>query len=612
MTNNLIKIVLILLLVFSPIAFGSQLLWAFSLMELGILLIIILAAIQVISNQLSVTRSSVDTDSEIVSPDIRTPNSAIDSSHGSQSEIQNPKSEMVSSSISNPKSEIRNPKSLIPIICLSLFLGLVLFQMIPLPAGLIKIISPKTYELRTQLAVISSVTKSEIPPGRRPLRAGGRSPQSAMGSSEIQNDSMGLELKSAIRNPKSEMPLSLFPFMTKIEFFKWLALTGLFIFLLRWKISDNRYRITSHLIIAIFLVGVFESLYGIFEFFSGHRHILNLDWSSHISSVTGTFLNRNYFAGYLLMVIPLSIGFLFSREAAQHRRFRGWRNRLSSLDGKTLLIGFGVILMILGLVLSASRMGIVSLLISFSLISILFRNPHGRQRVSRIPILIFGLAVLWAAWIGLDAVISRFFTASEGLESRWMIWVNTFGIFKDFPLLGSGLGTFTEVFSMYRSFHVVGLHTHAENDFLQLASEVGVVGVGLLLVLFLFLFYKAASGIRSLRHGEPQRYIGIGGLVGILALMFHSIVERNIQVPANAFLYTVMWAITLRIALDSGSKRTRYTIEPKNQIDQINALNHLNDPNDHNVLNDTNDLNDINDTNDLNHLNVLKTPRSRD
>jgi O-antigen ligase len=289
-------------------------------------------------------------------------------------------------------------------------------------------------------------------------------------------------------------------------------------------------------------VGVFESLYGIFEFFSGHRHILNLDYSSQISSVTGTFANRNCFAGYLLMVIPLSIGFLFSREANLHRRFKDWRHRLSSLDGKSLLIGFGLILMILALVLSASRGGIMSLLLSFSLIILLFRDPGKRERFSKILVMIFGLAVLWAAWIGLDAVISRFFTASEDFSGRWILWVNTFEIFKDFPVLGSGLGTFTEVLSMYRSFHIVGLDIQAENDFLQLAS-------------FLFLFFRSTSGMRSLSHGEPQRYIGIGGLVGILALMFHSIVQKNLQLPANAFLYTVIWAVVLRIALDSGSER---------------------------------------------------------
>jgi hypothetical protein len=94
--------------------------------------------------------------------------------------------------------------------------------------------------------------------------------------------------------------------------------------------------------------------------------------------------------------------------------------------------------MILALILSASRGGIISLLLSFSLMVFLFRDPHRESRCSRIPLLIFGLAVLWAAWVGLDAVISRFFIAPEEFsKTRWPLWVNTFGILKDFPLLGS-------------------------------------------------------------------------------------------------------------------------------------------------------------------------------
>jgi len=311
----------------------------------------------------------------------------------------------------------------------------------------------------------------------------------------------------------------------------------------------------NHLILIIMFIGIAESLYGILEFFSGHRHILNLDMKALISSVTGTFINRNYFAGYLLMIIPLSVGYFFSRETFQRSRFMGWQHRVSSLDGKALLIAFGTILMILGLLFSASRMGIVSLLVSFSLITFLFRESQKRERFTKTIVLIFSLALLWAVWIGLDAVISRFFSISESFEERWMIWKNTFQIFKDFPLIGSGLGTFVHVFPMYRSFHIRGLVTHAENDFLQLTSEVGLIGTGLLLILFLLLFFNVISGISSMSRRDSQRYIGIGGLVGILALMFHSLVERNIQVPANAFLFTFLWAVVLRIS----TKETRET-----------------------------------------------------
>jgi O-antigen ligase len=456
MLNKIIQFILIFLFIFTPIAFGSMDLWAFSLMELGILFMIILWTIKRLRDQ---------------------------SSH---------------------PSPISNPPSRIIILLLSLFLALVLFQMIPIPSEMIKIISPKTYELRHRLLITNA-----------PLRM---------------------------------IPLSFIPFVTKIEFLKWLILSGLFLSLLHWKFSEDGHRIINSLMVVIFLMGVFEAFYGMFEFFSGHHHILYL---KGVNSVTGTFINHNYFAGYLLMIIPLSMGFFFYREAIHTGRFRGWRHRLSSLDGKTLLIGFGLMVMILGLLFSASRMGIMCLLLSFTLIIFLFRDPQRKQKkFSATSALILGMAFLWAVWIGLDAVIRPFFTAPEDFKMRWMIWKSTFQIVKEFLLFGSGLGTFTQVFPMYRAFHIRGLVTHAENDYLQLTSEVGLIGMGILLILFIYLFFKAVSGIRSLSRWGAERYIGVGGLVGILALMFHSVVERNLQVPANAFLYTFIWAIVLRVALD--------------------------------------------------------------
>jgi O-antigen ligase len=477
MINHLIKLILILLIIFTPIAFGSMELWAFSIMELGILLMIILWSIQKLI--------------------LRTQNSPL---------------RIHASTL---------PRINMAIVLLSIFLLLVLFQLLPFPSGILRIISPKTYALRQVLSPLS-----------------------------FEHSAL-----SSLEPSVSAFPLSFFPFLTQIEFFKWLALIGLFILLLHWKPLEQSNRTTKRLIVVVMMVGVLESLYGMFEFFSGHRHILHLEAESLVSSVTGTFINRNYLAGYLLMVIPVSIGFLFSREVVQDNRYGSWRERLSSFDGKTLLIGFSVIVMVLGLLFTASRMGILSLLLSFSLITLLFRNPEKGKRFSKTVILIFGLALVWAVWIGLDAVISRFFSVSEGFEERWKIWVNTFQIFKNFPILGSGLGTFIQVFPMYRSFHITGLVTHAENDFLQLASEVGLVGIGLLLVTFLFLFFKGVSRIRSMSYGEPVRYIAIGGLVGILALMFHSLVERNIQVPSNAFLYTMLWAMVLRISFQGTGRR---------------------------------------------------------
>jgi O-antigen ligase len=222
--------------------------------------------------------------------------------------------------------------------------------------------------------------------------------------------------------------------------------------------------------------------------------------------------------------------------------------------------------MILGVVVSGSRAGILSLLLSMSLSPVLFYDFRKEERLLKKSVLILGLALVWAGWIGASALVTRFFAVSEDIKLRWVIWGNTVQILKDFPLFGSGLGTFAQIFPMYRTFHFRGLVTHAENDFLQLASEVGLVGFGLLAILFLFLFFKRGLRIRS--ETSPQRYIGIGALTGILALMLYSLVEKNLQVPANALLYTFLWGLIITPSLQ---KRRRQSDSMKRARDETDG-----------------------------------------
>jgi O-antigen ligase len=190
-------------------------------------------------------------------------------------------------------------------------------------------------------------------------------------------------------------------------------------------------------------------------------------------------------------------------------------------------------------------MGIACLLLSFSVIALLFRDLHGGRRFSRTLLFILALAVVWAAWLGLDVVIGRFFTAVDDFKLRPMVWKDTFRIFKDFPLLGTGLGTFTQIFPMYQSFHMEAIITHAENDFLQLASETGLLGAAVLLSIFIYFIFKAFSTMGSLAF-SPKKYLATGILVAILGLMLFSLMERNIQVTANAFLFVFIVVLLLK------------------------------------------------------------------
>lgn len=461
MINRIITFLIILLLVFTPIAFGSVDLWSFSLLELTVLIILLLWTSDL---HIDKRRSANDPDG------------------------RHWKSDASISWI---------------LVLLYLFLGVIFLQMIPLPSGLVKLLDPKVYDIRHSLAI-----------------------------------------------PGETFSFSLMPFATKITFLKWFALIGFFTYLTYSRLFDKGFRSMGKFIVAILSTGVLESVYGMFEFFSGHRHILNVEASDRISSVTGTYFNRNCLAGYFLMVIPISIGFLLARNAMHRDSHRSFRSRLVSLDGKDILIGFGVIIVIGGLILSASRMGIASLFLSITLISLLTVNRQQGKKFQRLPILILAISVLWAIWIGIDVALSRFLnTSPNDFEFRWSMWVDTYRIFRDFPLLGTGLGTFSNVFPMYRSLHILPFVNHAENDCLQLLSEAGIIGAGLLLTVFIWLFVKSLGSIRSLSNTDPERYIGMGGLVGIVALMLHSLVEKNLQVPANAFLYTFLWGMVVRIAL---------------------------------------------------------------
>ncbi len=456
----LIKIIIIFLLIFTPLAFGAVEIWSFSIMEIGIRVVIGVFICQYFFFW--------------------------------------PSANLVYYKPSPLPSGV---------IWLSLlFMGVILLQIIPLPLELLKIISPQSYHLRQKLMSFPGLT---------------------IGSSTF-------------------WPISVFPFATKIEFWKWLTLFGFFFTLLAWPSFHWRERSSRHFIVVIIFVGSAEAIYGLCEFFSGHQHILSLKGTYLMSSVMGTFVNRNYFAGYLLLVIPLSVGFLLGRQVGQVHQHRGWRYRLASLDGQTTLLGFAIILMILALLFSASRMGIISLLLSFSFLSLFFRPKEKGHLFSRTTVLILSLALLWGAWIGLDAIISRFFSSSDDFKVRLLFWKDTVRLWKDFIFFGSGLGTFAQIFPLYQTFFMSAFITHAENDLLQLMAETGLIGISLISTLFFYFFYKIIKGLRSLDEKDPRRYIAMGGTVGILALILHSFVERNLQVPANAFLFTFLWALVLR------------------------------------------------------------------
>jgi O-antigen ligase len=263
----------------------------------------------------------------------------------------------------------------------------------------------------------------------------------------------------------------------------------------------------------LFLMGVFEAIYGLFGLFSKSRF------------VSGTFINRNHFAGYLEMMIPVGLGLLLAREG------RGKKAFVSSL-----VISSGVIVMSLALLFSRSRSGAVILVIVFVLFLFLFP-----KKILLVVVVI--LIIVLSVYVGMDSTLQRFSWDYLQKDSRIGIWNQAWDVFTDYPFFGSGLGTFGVMYSATEADGETFTVAHAHNDYLEFLSELGIIGMGLLLggmVLFL-----VACSRKWREQGNPSmRGFCFGGFVSVLALSLHGLTDFNLQIPSNILLFSVVLSLT--------------------------------------------------------------------
>jgi tetratricopeptide (TPR) repeat protein len=158
--------------------------------------------------------------------------------------------------------------------------------------------------------------------------------------------------------------------------------------------------------------------------------------------------------------------------------------------------------------------------------SLFFVGPSGRKQVD----------------IRLEETVIQ----DTGLWGRSAIWKDTLRMVRDFPIFGVGLGSWPELFPRYKSPPWSSdFYREAHNDYLELLAEAGIVGFGLLA----WFFYQAGSGIvRGLRLLPARASPVFAAFISALGMMaFHEFFDFNLQIPANAFLFTLFFALALRM-----------------------------------------------------------------
>lgn len=142
-------------------------------------------------------------------------------------------------------------------------------------------------------------------------------------------------------------------------------------------------------------------------------------------------------------------------------------------------------------------------------------------------------------WFGLEKVAVRIEQTTLVKETRDEVDIYSYQQWQDFKWTGSGLGSFYSVFPKYSKEDVRGFYDHTHNDYLEFATDTGVIGVGLLGLVIVISIYAAL--VAQYRRRDPlMRGISFAAIMSISAMLIHATVDFNLQIPANAATFMLI------------------------------------------------------------------------
>jgi len=147
------------------------------------------------------------------------------------------------------------------------------------------------------------------------------------------------------------------------------------------------------------------------------------------------------------------------------------------------------------------------------------------------------------SWFGVEKLAQRLEqTTQEDVRIREEPASYTRAMIADYPLVGTGPGTFYVAFPKYRPETIVNFFDYAHNDYAQFTAESGMIGIGIL-GLFVVFCLVAALRAHATRRDPLMRGMSFACIMGVTAMLIHAWVEFNFQIPANAMYFMVLAAL---------------------------------------------------------------------
>ncbi len=347
--------------------------------------------------------------------------------------------------------------------------------------------------------------------------------------------------------------ISLYPDPTRKSLIYLLAIFSLYVVVRNNVASIGALRRLS---IAVLLNGAALSFFGLIQFF-GNAEPGTIYWTYPSSGTPfGPFVNRNHFAFYINLCIGLSLGLLLvrSQRSGMHEvtidlpmttRLSGTLRDLLH-DPGALWISGGLALMLSSVVFCLSRGGFLALIGAATLCAMLIMmRGTGNWRIGA-TLLSVGAAMALLIWFGLERVEARLATLWTGAavaDGRVFLLTHAWPLIKEFPVLGTGYGTFqfVEPIYLHTAADVGSIYEHAHNDYLESLIEGGAVGL-MLRLLAIGLVFRFAYRAFRVHAGTAAAALGLGLLFAFTSIVIHSFFEFGLYVPAIVVLAVVLCA----------------------------------------------------------------------
>jgi len=296
---------------------------------------------------------------------------------------------------------------------------------------------------------------------------------------------------------------------------------GFLIAILGREVKDKEH-FKKIILAAVFglFVGSLDAIYQLISGADLFRHRA-YDSVLGLARLKGAFPHTNIFAGYLALFLPLSTALFLYCSKGKNKLYLGIATGVAlfcliSTFCRSAVLGFWLAMLIIGIIRRDKL--VIAILIATILVAP-FLAPKSIQD-----------------WSKSTSSVAELLLNKE----RFVLYETSFNMIKHHPVLGVGVNTYSLNYQKYKlhdtSEETANTMWYAHNSYLQMASEIGIIGLFVFLYLLAKLFKYSWAFYRKV-NDNFEKIASLGIFMGIFAFLIHGLTETNLYYPKIATLF---------------------------------------------------------------------------